>query len=91
MLPDRVSNPGLLSYESAALPIALRSPAEWELSLFCGGGGGGERERGEGVFWGFFIVDISIHTFPLFLFFFLHLSQRAVKSKTTSLLAMQRE
>ena len=28
MLPDRVSNPGPLSYESGALPIALRGPAE---------------------------------------------------------------
>ena len=26
MLPDRVSNPGPLTYESAALPIALRGP-----------------------------------------------------------------
>ena len=28
MLPDRVSNPGPLTYESGALPIALRGPAE---------------------------------------------------------------
>ena len=28
MLPDRVSNPGTLAYESGALPIALRGPAE---------------------------------------------------------------
>ena len=28
MLPDRVSNPGPLSYESGALPIALRGPAK---------------------------------------------------------------
>ena len=27
MLPDRVSNPGPLTYESRALPIALRGPA----------------------------------------------------------------
>ena len=27
MLPDRVSNPGPLAYESDALPIALRGPA----------------------------------------------------------------
>ena len=26
MLPDRVSNPGPLTYESAALPIALNEP-----------------------------------------------------------------
>ena len=28
MLPDRVSNPGPLTYESGALPIALRDPAK---------------------------------------------------------------
>ena len=28
MLPDRVSNPGPLTYESGALPIALRAPAQ---------------------------------------------------------------
>ena len=27
MLPDRVSDPGPLTYESGALPIALRGPA----------------------------------------------------------------
>ena len=27
MLPDRVSSPGPLTYESDALPIALRGPA----------------------------------------------------------------
>ena len=31
MLPDRVSNPGPLTYESGALPIALRGPAVSEL------------------------------------------------------------
>ena len=30
MLPDWVSNPGPLTYESGALPIALRGPAEWK-------------------------------------------------------------
>ena len=30
MLPDRVSNPGPLTYESGALPIALRGPADYE-------------------------------------------------------------
>ena len=30
MLPDRVSNPGPLTYESGALLIALRSPAHLE-------------------------------------------------------------
>ena len=33
MLPDRVSNPGPLTYESGALPIALRGPAEF-LDIF---------------------------------------------------------
>ena len=32
MLPDRVSNPGPLTYESGALPIALRGPAVWKES-----------------------------------------------------------
>ena len=31
MLPDRVSNPGPLTYESGALPIALRGPARGTL------------------------------------------------------------
>ena len=30
MLPDRVSNPGPLTYESGALPIALRGPAVYD-------------------------------------------------------------
>ena len=29
MLPDRVSNPGPLTYESGALPTALRGPANY--------------------------------------------------------------
>ena len=32
MLPDRVSNPGLLTYESGALPIALHGPARTSCS-----------------------------------------------------------
>ena len=28
MLPDRVSNPGPLTYKSGALPIVLRGPAK---------------------------------------------------------------
>ena len=28
MFPDRISNPGPLTYESGALPIALRGPAQ---------------------------------------------------------------
>ena len=39
MLPDRVSNPGPLTYESGALPIALRGPARWaddnEIKAVC--------------------------------------------------------
>ena len=31
MLPDRVSNPGPLTYESSALPIALHGPAQHRL------------------------------------------------------------
>ena len=30
MLPDRVSNPGPLTYKSGALPTALRGPAAFE-------------------------------------------------------------
>ena len=33
MLPDRVSNPGPLTYESGALPIALRGPAPLDESI----------------------------------------------------------
>ena len=33
MLPDRVLNPGPLTYESGALPIALRGPAGCEDAL----------------------------------------------------------
>ena len=33
MLPDRVSNPGPLTHESGALPIALRSPAAISVSV----------------------------------------------------------
>ena len=32
MLPDRVSNPGPLTYESGALPLALRGPAVSEVN-----------------------------------------------------------
>ena len=38
MMPDRVSNPGSLGYESGALPIALRGPAQ--------GTAKGKRKRG---------------------------------------------
>ena len=42
MWPDRVSNPGPLTYESSALPTALRGPAALERSAMklLGGGGG---------------------------------------------------
>ena len=33
MLPDRVSNPGPLTYESSALLIALRGPASCDKSF----------------------------------------------------------
>ena len=39
MLPDRVSNPGPLTYESGALPTALRDPAHnpwWSQMLMDG-------------------------------------------------------
>ena len=42
MLPDRVSIPGPLTYESGALPIALRGPANAfgnESFIFRWGGG----------------------------------------------------
>ena len=35
MLPDRVSNPGPLTYESGALPIALRGPAPVDIGGQC--------------------------------------------------------
>ena len=38
MLPDRVSNPGPLTYESGALAIAPRGPAQISMKrvlLFC--------------------------------------------------------
>ena len=41
MLPDRVSNPGPLTYESGALPIALHGPARgWdgEANIICKSG-----------------------------------------------------
>ena len=34
MLPDRVSNPGPLTYESGVLPIALRGPASNDTSYY---------------------------------------------------------
>ena len=49
MLPDRVSNPGPLTYESGALPIALRGPACMCVCMcvcVCGRERERERERG---------------------------------------------
>ena len=41
MLPDRVSNPGSLTYDSGALLIALRGPAVGVcVRCECVGGGG---------------------------------------------------
>ena len=37
MLPDRVSNPGPLTYESGALPIALPGPASGSAYVTNGG------------------------------------------------------
>ena len=39
MLPDRVSNPGPLIYESGALPIALRGPARQHAERMKGNSG----------------------------------------------------
>ena len=38
MLPDRILNPGPLTYESGALPIALRGPAILKRDFFGGWG-----------------------------------------------------
>ena len=54
MLPDRVSNPGLLSYESGTLPIELRGPAVYKMRemkqyfslMRTMGGRGGRGRRG---------------------------------------------
>ena len=35
MLPDRVSNPGPLTYESGALLIALRGPADYIINAYA--------------------------------------------------------
>ena len=35
MRPDRVSNPGPLTYESGALPIAIRGPAKIQEKTNC--------------------------------------------------------
>ena len=46
MWPDRVSNPGPLTYESGAIPIALRCPAP---CLKLGFVGQGSRSRAQVV------------------------------------------
>ena len=57
MLPDRVSNPGPLTYESGALPIALRGPAhpdkQGKLRLAC--------SLGIGVIRVYTVVIPSVH------------------------------
>ena len=45
MLPDRVSNPGPLTYESGALPIVLRGPAHGRWNR-----GGRDGGRGPNIF-----------------------------------------
>ena len=50
MLPDRVSNPGPLTYESGALPIALRGPA---------GGHNKERQQHEAVYISIFVLKTN--------------------------------
>ena len=40
MLPDRISNPGPLTYESGALPIALRGPTGEVINQSATGAGG---------------------------------------------------
>ena len=37
MLPDRVSNPRTLTYESGAVPIAVRGPARCWVNFQCRG------------------------------------------------------
>ena len=49
MLPDRVSNPGPLTYESGALPIALRGPGKTRFKL------------NKPVYVGMCVLDLSKH------------------------------
>ena len=62
MLPDRVSNPGLLTYESGALPIALRGPAlySYTASVFMGILTKNNKSRD-------MKVSVSVHGYDLFL------------------------
>ena len=57
MLPDRVSNPGPLTYESGALLIALRGPSCCEVYHGIQGGGGGGGEVYDGIQGG--MADLS--------------------------------
>ena len=53
MLPDRVLNPGPLTYESGALPTALRGPASmkaWGEGIRRKGEAGGEGGVGHKVY-----------------------------------------
>ena len=49
MLPDRVSNPGPLTYESGALPIALRGPAIWNCEVYVVWASGNSSSTLEGI------------------------------------------
>ena len=49
MLPDRVSNPGPLTYESGALPIPLRGPPV-KCKIFNGYHAAGETEHGRPLY-----------------------------------------
>ena len=46
MWPDRISNPGPLTYESGALPTALCGPAKIIVEDFCVHGSFDGREKG---------------------------------------------
>ena len=50
MLPDRVSNPGPLTYESGALPTALRGPA-FNMKSDCFSGSISVCKYGNKIYW----------------------------------------
>ena len=56
MLPDRVSNPGPLTYESGALPIALRGPA----ILKCFRGSLRLRDNASGLYFQCLLVTLTL-------------------------------
>ena len=51
MWPDRVSNPGPLTYESGALPTALRGPAGMDKNSFVSAVTGGALEKAKFCLW----------------------------------------